>query len=104
MRVVSIDSKMPFKFNRPRARNRVPEGLTFPAGVVMTFWVPTLMYCLVTGQVLPLYSMVFTQMLGAALGVFMYKKQSNDYLSCVPVNHLPNVPKIAYSCGTKKVA
>jgi hypothetical protein len=104
MRVVSIDSKMPFKFNGPRTYNRVSEGLTFLAGVVMTFWVPTLMYCLVIGQLLPLYSMVFTQTVGAAFGVFMHKKQFNGYLSCVPVNHLPDVPKIAYICGTKKAA
>jgi hypothetical protein len=103
MRVVSIDSKMPFKFNRLRAHNRVSEGLIFLAGIVI-WWAPSLVYSLVSGQTLLLCLVGFTQALGAVLGVFVYMNQSSDYLSCVPVNHRPDVPNVAAIHEAKKIA
>jgi hypothetical protein len=84
-KIESIDSRMPFKFCRLRAQERVPEGLKFLTGAVLTLWVPTLIFCWVTGQAMPFYLMVCTEVLGVSIGILMYKKRPDTFPSCVPV-------------------
>jgi hypothetical protein len=104
MSVIPIDSRKRFRFNGPRAHNKVLEGLKILADVVTTFWVTVLTYNFFGGHVLPFYLTVFTQTFGFALGVFLYKKHPITYLSCLPVNHIPDIPKIAYIHDMKKAA
>jgi hypothetical protein len=83
--VESFDSRMPVKFCGPRTRQRVPEGVRFSTGVVLTCWVPTLLLCFAISQALPLYLLVCVMTLGTLLGVWMYKKQPGGFLFCIPV-------------------
>lgn len=92
MKVESIDSRMPIKFCGPRAQEKLPEGVKLLAGVALTLWTPSLFYCLVTGQILPLYVVACNQALGVLLGVWMYERQPRGLASCVPANRIPNVP------------
>lgn len=92
MGVVSIDSKMPIKFRGLRAYRRVPEGAKLLASAVLVHWGPALLYCSITGQMLPFYVMACNQALGIALGVLRYKKQPGESLSCVPLGLVPHAP------------
>lgn len=91
MKVESIDSRMPFKFCGPRT-SEVSEGIKLLAGVVLTWWAPSLLYCSVIGQVFPFYLTACTQAVGVLLGLWMYKRQSERNLSCVPRRRIPNIP------------
>jgi hypothetical protein len=104
MGVVLIDSKMPFKFNGPRSYRGVPEGIKFLVGATLTNWAPVLLYCYVTGEMLPFYSILCSQVLGAALGILMYKKQPGEWLSCVPVDLIPDIPSGAQIYDERKAA
>ena len=92
MCVVSIDSKMPFKFRALRVYERVPDGAKFLASAALVHWGPALLYCSITGEMLPFYLMTCNQALGVALGVLRYKKQPGEFLSCAPLGLVPNVP------------
>lgn len=89
MKVEYIDSKMPFKFCRPRVTDRVPEGMKFLAAAVLAFWAPTLLYCAVTGQALPFYLMVCNESLGVLMGLWLYEKHTDESLTCVPTKSKP---------------
>lgn len=104
MSVVQMNSKTQFRFTGPGARNKVLVGLIFLADFVLTFWALALMYCLVISESRTLYPMIFIQTLGVSAGVFMYYKRSRGYLSCMPVNYKPDVPKTATIYEMKKAA
>jgi hypothetical protein len=91
MKVESIDSRMPFKFCRPRT-GETSEGIKLLARVVLSTWGPTFLYCSVIGQGLPFYLIASTQALGVLFGVWMYKMRSGSILSCVPISRIPNIP------------
>jgi hypothetical protein len=93
MKVVPIRSKLLFGNFYPRAHELTSEGMKFLAGVALTFWAPTLLFCYVIGQFLPFYLMSCNQALGVLLGILMYNKPSNGILSCVPVNRMGS-PKL----------
>ena len=104
MKVESIDSRMPFKFSRPRAHERLPEGVKFLAGAALVFWGPLLSLCYVIGHALPLYLLIFPEALGLALGVFLYKNQPDGFPPRSYVNHVPDVPRPARAGERRKVA
>lgn len=104
MGVVPIDSKMPFKFRGLRAYRRVPDEMKFLACAVLVHWGPALMYCSVTGEMLPFYLMVCNQMLGVVLGVLMYKKHLSVSSSYVPLGLTPDVSKGAQIYEVTKAA
>lgn len=68
----------------------VPEGAKFLAGAALTLIAPTLFFCAVSGQLLPLYLMTANEVLGVALGVMMFKKSSVGFLSVIPLTRNPN--------------
>lgn len=92
MKVESIDSRMPFKFMRPRSEGKLPEGLTFLAGAALVLFGPTLIYCLVIGEALPFYWMAATQSLGVLLGLWMYTHKPAALPPCVPATRVPHDP------------
>lgn len=102
--VESFDSKLPFKFCRPRVPERVPEGVKFFTGAALTFWVPTLFYCAASHQALPFYLMVCNHALGVLIGVWLYEKKPGDFLSCVPISRVPATPSSAVNRERKKAA
>jgi hypothetical protein len=106
MGVVSIGSKIFLGGRYPRGENRalVPDGVKFIAGVMLTLLLPTLLYCAASGQLLPLCLMAGNEVLGGALGVFMFLKSSAGFTSCVPVTCVPNVPSGSRSAGLKRAA
>jgi hypothetical protein len=103
MKVESIDSRMPFKFCGPRTRE-ASEGIKLLAGVVLTWWLPSLLYCSVTGQTFPFYLIAGTQAFGVLLGVWMYARPSKSMPSCVPIISIPNVPSGPYIRAMDKAA
>jgi hypothetical protein len=76
----------------PRALELVPEGIKFFALVALTCWIPTIAFCLVINQSAVSYGMACHQALGGLLGVLIYKKSSNHFLSCIPIHQVPVVP------------
>jgi hypothetical protein len=82
----------------------VPEALKFLGGVALTFLMPTLFYCAVSGQLWPLYLMACNEMSGAIAGYLLFKNSSDDFVSCFPVTRVPNVPSGTNTIGLKKAA
>jgi hypothetical protein len=78
------------------------EGAQFMAGAGLTLLGPTLLYCAAIGQLWPLYLMAVNEILGVVLGVLVFKKSSEIFLSCVPVTCVPNIPRGAG--GLKRAA
>lgn len=104
MGVVSIDSRMPFKFCGPRDYERVPEGLKFFCGAALTLWAPLLIYCSLTGQFPLLCLMICNQSLGVMLGVLMHNEESGSHLSCIPLDRDTEVLSHEPHGETKKAA
>jgi hypothetical protein len=102
--VESFDSKLPFKFCGPQASQKVSEGAEFYAGAVLTYCLPTLTYCVVTRQVLPLLLMAINHALGILIGVLLYEKQNDSLLSCVPKHRIPSTQIKDARRETKRVA
>lgn len=71
-----------------RAFEMVPEGVKFLALVALTVWIPMIAFCHVMNQSAVSYGMVCGQILGGLLGVLLYQKSSNCFLSCVPAHQV----------------
>jgi cytochrome b561 len=54
--------------------DEAPEGIEFLAVAALTLWVPTLLYCYLTGQYSPLFLITYHQTLGVLLGVLMFHR------------------------------
>lgn len=104
MKIVSIRSRMLFGEFYPRAGEMVSEGVKFVACAALTLCAPTLMFCYVAGQFLPLYLMACNVALGVLWGIAMFKQPSDGCVSCVPVTHTPDVSNDTHKRETKKVA
>src|SRR5256885_12715964 len=94
MRVVSIRKKMFLsgRYSGSESRALIPDGMKFFGGVTLTLLMPTLLYCAVSGQLLPLYLIACNGALGAVLGVVMFMRSSACFLSCVPRTCVPDIP------------
>jgi hypothetical protein len=104
MNVIPISSKMMFRDFNPRADERVSEGVKFFGGVMLTFWGPIIMACLVLGQAMPFYWMLAIDALGVLWGVCLYNKPSGNLPSCVPVHSAPDVPSVVRVSGVRDAA
>jgi len=104
MSVVSIKKKMVLGDYYSQDNEIVSEGMKFFAGAALTLLAPTLLFCAVIGQLWPLYLMACDEALGAILGFVMFKKSSDNFLSCIPVNYIPHVPRGASIVRLKKAA
>lgn len=104
MKIEQINSRRLFGDFGPRAPEMVPEGLKLLAGLALTCWIPTAMFCLVLNQSVLLYGMLCDEALGALFGILIYKTSSNRVLSCVPVHHIPDVPSDGDLGEMKKAA
>lgn len=69
--------------NNERSRDDYPEGnesqyelVEFCAGVALTLLTPTLLFCIVIGQLWPLWVMICNEALGAVAGFVVFKKAS----------------------------
>lgn len=88
----------------PRGNEVIPEGMTFLAGAALTLLAPTIGYCVVVGQLWPLYVMVCHRALGAVVGLTMFRKSPPGILSCVPASRLSPVPSGANPGRLKEAA
>lgn len=106
MSLVSIRSKIFLGGRYPRGECRalVPDGVKFFAGAVLTLLMPTLLYCAVSGQLLPLYLMACNESLGAMLGVLMFMRASTVFISCVPATRIPKAPSGTNSVRLNRAA
>jgi len=92
--VVPIGRKQIFSEQCKPPRQNVFETLKFSLGVLLTFWAPALLYCYVIGQGLPFYLTFFEHVLGALLGILMFKKSPDSFSSSLPKNLVPNAPPV----------
>ena len=83
MAVVLINFRRPFMFNGYRRHTRV-DKLKLVFGLVVTCWMPTLMFCITVGEVLPFFLMFACEMFGTCCGLLMYLRTPNRIDSCVP--------------------
>lgn len=104
MRVIPIDSKLPFKFRRSRPQGKVPGRVKLLIGAVLVFWGPPLLYSVIIHHALPFFVLLCTQILGVLLGIHFYRKQSDYNLSCVPANYAPKFPRAARAYKRKDAA
>jgi hypothetical protein len=74
----------------PRATKGLPEVVKFLAGATLTFWVPTLFYCYVVGE-LPFYLMAFNHAVGSVLGIVLYKNPVHLIHGFIPLRRVPNI-------------
>lgn len=62
----------------------VVDDIKFFTGAAVTLLAPTLLCCLVLGQLWPLYLMTCSEALGTTLGIIKYRKPTAGFLSCMP--------------------
>lgn len=82
----------------------VPEGAKFLAGAALTLIVPTLLFCAVSGQLLPLYLMAANEALGVAWGFMLFKKSPVGFLTSIPLTRNPNAACDKNAAERKKAA
>jgi hypothetical protein len=82
----------------------VPEGAKFLAGAALTLIAPTLLFCAVSGQLLPLYLMATNEALGVAWGVLMFKKSFVGFLTSIPLTRNPKAARDKSATEKKKAA
>jgi hypothetical protein len=104
MKVVSIRRNQFLSGYMSQRAEFVPEWLLFFGGASATTLGPTLLYCAVSSQLLPLYVMTCVMTLGASLGVAMFKRPGADLVLRIPVAGEPRVPRGALAGGSRRVA
>jgi hypothetical protein len=104
MGVVSIRRKFILGDYYSQDNESVSDDVKFFAGAVLTLLAPILIYCAVIGQLWPLYLMAIDETLGVILGVVMFKRSSNNFLSCVPATYIPDIPSGTRVLTLKKAA
>jgi hypothetical protein len=106
MGVISIGSKVFLggRYLQDEDQALVPEWVKIFGWVMLTLFMPTLIFCAVSGQLLPLYLMACNEALGAVLGVFMFIRSSDGFLSCVPATRIPDIPSGTSSHRLKRAA
>jgi len=104
MKVVSIRRKQFLGGYMSQRAGIVPEWVPFLAGASVTTIGPTLLYCAVSFQLLPLYVMACVMMLGSVMGVAMFKRPAGDFLMRIPMDGVPSAPRGTLAGGAKKVA
>lgn len=80
------------------------EGAEFAAGVAVTILIPTLLYCAVTREIMPLYVMACNWVLGSVAGLILYKLSSGSVVSCVPVTRVHRAAAVTHRVEFKKAA
>ena len=103
MNVVPIRSKEFLGEYSSRDKETVPEGAMFLAGAAVTFLAPTLLFCAVIGQLLPLYMIAANEAFGAALGFAMFNRPSKN-LSLNPIDPIPKAARGASAIQRRKAA
>ncbi|HEX8286108.1 MAG TPA: hypothetical protein VF588_22300 [Pyrinomonadaceae bacterium] len=104
MRVVSIRSKQFLGGYTSQRAGVVPEWAWFIAGASVTTLGPTLLYCAVSLQLVPLYVMTCVAALGVAAGVVMSKMPADDFMLRLPMSGAPDVPGGTLTGRSKKAA
>lgn len=104
MRIVSIRSKYFLGDYGRRRGGFIPEWLMFTIGIQLTILTPTALFCVATGQLLPVLLMGFDWALGFTFGVVMFMMSSPNTLSVVPMTLVPDAQDRASAVRTKKAA
>ncbi|HMH43749.1 MAG TPA: hypothetical protein VK557_09720 [Pyrinomonadaceae bacterium] len=84
MKVIDINSRRLFGQFYPQTNERVPEGVRFVAGALLTVVAPTLAYSYVTNQTEQLYIMACQLVIGTLAGISLYLQPFTGPDSCVP--------------------
>lgn len=89
MKVVSIRRNQFLGRYMSQRAEIMPMWVGFFAGASVTTIGPTLLYCAVSFQLLPLYVMACVLTLGALMGVVMFRRPADDFLLRIPMNSVP---------------
>jgi hypothetical protein len=104
MKVISIRRKQFLGGYMSQRAEVVPEWVGLLAGASVTIIGPTLIYCAVSFQLLPLYVMACVVALGVMAGGIMFRRGGNDLLLCIPMTGVPRVRRLTLGGSVKKVA
>jgi hypothetical protein len=89
--ILKFQRKTSFKFAAPRA-NEAPEGVVLLSGLVLTVWLPTILWCSVLNELLPLTLIAVTELIGGIVGLALYTNPPLEPPRCVPLRIAPVVP------------
>ena len=79
-----------FEFSGPQDDN-VPEGSVIFAGLALTTWLPTIIWCSALNNNLPLDLVTSAELVGGIIGLLLYKYPPS-VAHCVPAIQAPDVP------------
>jgi hypothetical protein len=96
-------TKKSFGNDKPENREQ-PIELGFIAVTVFALLGPTLLLCLVLGQVWPFFLIAGSDALGASLGVAKFRRPGQGIPACVPVTHVSSVSRQTDLTELKKAA
>src|ERR1044072_1787261 len=89
--VIKFQRKTSFKFAAPRAKE-APEGVVLLSGLVLTVWLPMILWCSALNEILPLPLIAVTELIGGVVGLARYTNPPLDQPHCVPFTHASGVP------------
>jgi hypothetical protein len=93
--ILNFPSEPDFEFSAPRA-DKVPEGAVMFAGLALTAWLPTIMWCLALNENSPIQIIMATQLAGAIVGLVRYQYPGPTPPRCVPMSKVPKLPQGRY--------
>ena len=93
-KILQFPSEPDFEFSVPRA-NTVPEGAVVFAGLALTAWLPTIMWCAALNATTPADLIAPMELIGAIAGCVLYRCPAPSPPRCVPISNVPEVyPKL----------
>jgi hypothetical protein len=99
MKVVSIRSKQFLGGYMSRPAETMPDWVGFLAGASATTFGPTLLYCVASFGLLPLYVMGCVATAGALAGVYMFRRPAEYLLLRIPLTRRAPGEKLARRDG-----
>lgn len=89
MAVVNFRRKLILGDSYLQSDEIVSDTSKFLLGAAVTLLGPTILYCIVIGELWPLYLIACNDALGVILGVAMFKKSPEPFVACVPQSQVP---------------
>ncbi len=89
--VLKFRRKTSFKFAAPRAKE-APEGVVLLSGLVLTVWLPTILWCSALNEIVPLTLIAVAELIGGMAGLGLYTNPPLDPPRCVPFTNASGVP------------
>jgi hypothetical protein len=82
----------------------VPEGIGFITRAALSIYGPTILYCVVISQLMPLYLMTGVVTLGSMIGLAMFRRSAEGFRLRIPATVIMRVPSGTRTGELKKAA